>query len=384
MIVGLTCAQFVRSAHGDGVGTDIIALAGMGLTGLLLYRFDTTRSILPVLTAPTLPQTSEISSAAEHASAREVAGELDRYREVADILRRQVQGAIEESEIAALGSIQRLTALDTQVHTLLTALSEAASQSRTTTAESSRDIAAMRQAVNDLRDQLRSRTAHIATDRTIYTRIATETQDFTKSIAAIAKIAAQTKLLALNATIEAAHAGDAGRGFAVVASEVRNLADESARVSTRVGDGLGRLRQIMQQRLSDANETSAQDALLATAEQQAMAADAAFTRLADEAQSTLADAQDAGGEIARSTLAAMSATQVQDIARQRLEQVNDGLERVGLHAAWLAEALREERDVEQVEDVLLRPMHEAYVMQSQREAHAGGDTATEGSSIELF
>ena len=131
-------------------------------------------------------------------------------------------------------------------------------------------------------------------------------------------------------------------------------------------------------------ETGAEDALLATAEQQAIAADAAFERLADAARTTLADAQDAGGEIARSTLAAMSATQVQDIARQRLEQVNEGLERVGLHAAWLAEALRDERAVEQVEDVLLRPMQEAYVMQSQRAAHVGTDGDSEESSIELF
>lgn len=374
------------AAFGAGV-VPAVAIA-WGVAAWLLWRAPAEAPPQPEdLTPLALPTDDDGGPAIAAASdpSAQVADSLVQIPKVADILDRQIDGAVEETERTALAGLAVMRELDTMIRGMVEGFVVAQDRAAAVTEEGEREVLAMRAGVRELRQKLQTRTAEIAADREIYTTIAEEIRAFAAAVQAITGIAAQTRLLALNATIEAARAGEAGRGFAVVASEVRSLAGESARVAEGVGERLQRMRGIAQRRLSDALDTSAEEALLETTERQAEAAEGGFARVATAARDNLAEARSAGEAIGRLALRAMGSAQTQDIARQRLEQVQQGLRLVGSHAVQLADSLRTGTDVPCTEEALLRPMEHAYVMQAQRAVHGGAATGADaGSDIELF
>lgn len=74
-------------------------------------------------------------------------------------------------------------------------------------------------------------------------------------IAGINSISSQTNLLALNASIEAARAGEAGRGFAVVAEEIRQLAEETQKLTGNMGQFLEAIKNASEKSVSSAMNT---------------------------------------------------------------------------------------------------------------------------------
>ena len=65
-------------------------------------------------------------------------------------------------------------------------------------------------------------------------------------ISGINSISSQTNLLALNASIEAARAGEAGKGFAVVADEIRQLAEETQKLTANMGAFVEKIKEASQ------------------------------------------------------------------------------------------------------------------------------------------
>lgn len=74
-------------------------------------------------------------------------------------------------------------------------------------------------------------------------------------IAGINSISSQTNLLALNASIEAARAGEAGRGFAVVADEIRELAEETQKLTGNMGEFVEGIRNASEKSIKSATNT---------------------------------------------------------------------------------------------------------------------------------
>lgn len=74
-------------------------------------------------------------------------------------------------------------------------------------------------------------------------------------VSGISSISMQTNLLALNASVEAARAGEAGRGFSVVAGEIRELAEETQKLTGSMDDFLEGVRNASRASVKSTEET---------------------------------------------------------------------------------------------------------------------------------
>jgi methyl-accepting chemotaxis protein len=159
------------------------------------------------------------------------------------------------------------------------------------------------------------------------------------SVAQIERINRQTNLLALNAKIEAARAGEAGKAFAVVADEVRGLAGsintlsdvikrQIGSIATGLRDSHALLHDIATIDMSE--ESRSADARVRLVMQTLVEQNGRFSEvLSQTVQTTEAIAQDVS--------AAVITMQFQDLAKQRLQNVQTLLRATEARVAHLSD-----------------------------------------------
>ena len=80
-------------------------------------------------------------------------------------------------------------------------------------------------------------------------------ENMNEVIKGIGSISMQTDLLALNASVEAARAGEAGKGFAVVAGKIRELAEETQKLTGSMGDFVDGIKEASRNTVKSVNST---------------------------------------------------------------------------------------------------------------------------------
>jgi methyl-accepting chemotaxis protein len=340
-------------------------------------------------------RTTHKNCSAQHIVIREnyhqTVSDLSQYNAV---LGNQLREAIGQTESAVLGVVERMVTIHEQTSTQVDRIgssSERSSELITVTHEQVQKNQQVIQALNAFSD---SQTAQLGDNLVRIQRLSDEMEQMRPLVNDIADISDRTNLLALNAAIEAARAGEAGRGFAVVADEVRRLANQTSIAAKEIDDRITRVAGQAQTETKNARRTIAENEdshKFTSLANNLSSIEERFKNASAHLEDMIKGIDEANRIIVEEVSIVLGDIQFQDVLRQRLEHVSNGLDYqsdfAGQTLLWLEG--KGESPAKRLNEHLAE-LKDKYVMQEQRTAHnavLGVNTPAAGGSnnkIELF
>ncbi|NGR08049.1 chemotaxis protein [bacterium SGD-2] len=330
---------------------------------------------------------------------RQVSEELQQLPQFNDVVRRQLNTVVQQTEKAAFDIISRLDAIDRVIEKLNDIVDSNAAVSSDMMASSQVRAAQNQQLIEKLNQYIGQRLEQAQADRARTEAFTERARSLTRFVQLIRDIAFQTNLLALNAAIEAARVGEAGRGFAVVAGEVRKLAqatdDAVEQIDSGIQNVVKEIEQQFQENYSHSTLRNEHDALQQfSAQLEQLGHD--HRQLIHQGAATITQIRESSQALTAMFMDTLASVQFQDVTRQQIEHVVTALERLDEHACTLSRRLVLEADESTMRPLkeLLHELYSAYVMHAQRHDHhaalrAPADKASAPSTsadpkIELF
>lgn len=329
-----------------------------------------------------------------HMPRQKVAEEVRAVSPYLDVMNKQLDGAVKETEHGVIGLIGSLNSIhtvsDQQFHRI-----QATQESGAELSAALKEKALVDNELGSILQMfIEKQHQDVQTNLGRIKRLQ-EVKSLTSLVGEISLVAKQTNILSINAAVEAARAGDAGRGFAVLAAEIRQLSNRTAEAAVNISHKIKTATEGIDEELRVAVEVDGRNTATDDMRHVITKIDNMQRSFSASSQSLLEiiDGVKTGHQIIVEQLSeALGKIQFQDVIRQRVEQVQTALGELDDHLQSMADQMVDSPwDPETMVTMHQRLENQvaSYVMQSQREAHekeTGKNTAPSDDrpKIELF